>query len=1016
VPLQKALDAMVSDSKVTFTTITVPAWSANPNGYTYNPDYYYEFSPASGSPTEALIIYPGGCVDPGAYAPLAHDIAAAGYLVALVPIPEYLSIYGEDRAEAVISNHPAIEKWSISGHSFGGVGACWYVENKAGTYMNASKINGLILWASYPADNVYLNTYPIKAISIWGTNDGGMDITDINNSKDNLPPDTRFVALQGANHSQFGWYGESATDNDFVQPTDNPADITREEQTDLIVNYTLSFLDSLTPSVPAALETITAEDGSVWERVSEPGFGDKYNTGVVALCPFQGSLYAINRNDNSGFELWKTSGTGWERLTVPGFTDDNKYYGFSIPYGGTTALRFNLKQNVWCAMKEFNGYLYVTVSTGYQGSNLYGSIGFEIWRFDGVTWEPVIGNAAVSEKTGTITGISGCDDNDGDTTAQITDSAKNWTVDQWKGCVLRVHGAFDGTITGTVPGTPGIKMFKITENTSNTLTIQEDEVANKTQYTICAEHEAAADPGRATNVVPAIEVGSSYAIESGTQERGFGELWNKSVVDLAILNDELYLSIALSYENGARIWKTSDGTTWTPSSSYSFGLFHGYYPGYPPTDLTGFCLDEGLESRNGQPVCSSVTHLGKSSVTGVETLFTGGTGTSGCNGKGARAAFLNPNTNNWETIVDYFVDTDTDGTNENGFGDNGGSVGFTAANFQAWSWAEYDNHLFVGIARFVGGRVMYTKTGLTDIKANDAWVYSVGGDPSLPGGGYATAPDGFDGAGGAAGYGANGGANLFVHNNTLYAGTFVTNGFKVEGDPPIDGADIWKGTGPADNLTWTRVTGDGFGDPNVLQFEAFTTFSDAMYVAANNSADSDFPGDTPAGFTGAKIYRMASKYSISGTVTLNGSGLSGVTITLSGDSSDITTTDSSGNYIFSSVSNGTYEVTPSKSGYAFTPPNRAVTINGADVTGVDFVAKSKLCAAEMLLNNRKKARPDDSQSKLGVLRLFRDNVLNQSQEGKELTKLYYQHSPEIIRIMDENPALMGKTLLLFLIN
>jgi len=890
VPLQAAVDAMASDSQVTFATRTVPAWSANPKGYIYNPDYYYEFSPASGTPTEALIIYPGGCVDAGAYAPEAHDIAAAGYLVAIVPMPNYLAINGIDRADAVISNYPTIQKWSIAGHSFGGVNACWYVENKQGTYSNAYKINGLVLWASYPADTVYLNTYPIEAILIWGTNDGGMDATDVNNAKDNLPPDTRYVALQGANHSQCGWYGMNATDYNFVQPGDNPADITRQEQTDLIVKYTLSLMKSITPSVPAALETITAEDGSVWERVSEPGFGDQYNTGVVALCPFQGSLYAITRNDNTGFELWKTSGTGWEQIIVPGFTDDNNYYGFSIPYQGTTALQYNLKQNVWCSMKEFNGYLYVSVSTGYQGGNLFGSIGFEIWRFDGVTWEPAVGNAAVTEEKGTITGISGCDDNDGDTTAQITDSTKNWTVDQWKGSVLRVIGAFDGTTAGTVPGTPGIRKFTITGNTSNTLTIQESEVANTTLSTICAEHKTPADPGRSTNVVPAIWAGSSYAIEYGTQERGFGELWNKSVVDLAILNDELYLSIALSYENGARIWKTSDGTTWTPSSLYSFGLFHGYYPGcsnwsdviatyntyesgqaswsdvidcynqyaagYPPTDLTGFCLDTGLESRNGQPVCSSMTHLGKSSVTGVETLFTGGTGTSGCNGKGLRAAFLNPSNNSWETIADYFVDTDTDGTNENGFGDNGGDNGFPWANFQAWSWAEYDNHLFVGIVRFVGGRVMYTKTGLTDIKANDSWVYSVGGNSSLPGEGYSTAPDGFDGAGGGMGYGANGGANLFTYNNALYAGTIVTNGFYETGDPPINGADIWKGTGPATSLTWTRVTGNGFGDLNVLEFEAFTSFAGTMYVAANDSSDSDFPGDTPAGFTGAKIYRL----------------------------------------------------------------------------------------------------------------------------------------------------------------
>jgi hypothetical protein len=77
-------------------------------------------------------------------------------------------------------------------------------------------------------------------------------------------------------------------------------------------------------------------------------------------------------------------------------------------------------------------------------------------------------------------------------------------------------------------------------------------------------------------------------------------------------------------------------------------------------------------------------------------------------------------------------------------------------------------------------------------------------------------------------------------------------------------------------------------------------------------------------------------FSISGTVT--GDVLEGVTMTLSGDVSETTMTDSSGNYIFSRVSNGTYEVTPSKSGYFFTPTSRTVTVNGADVTGQNFTS------------------------------------------------------------------------------
>ena len=72
-------------------------------------------------------------------------------------------------------------------------------------------------------------------------------------------------------------------------------------------------------------------------------------------------------------------------------------------------------------------------------------------------------------------------------------------------------------------------------------------------------------------------------------------------------------------------------------------------------------------------------------------------------------------------------------------------------------------------------------------------------------------------------------------------------------------------------------------------------------------------------------------YTISGTV----SG-STATVTLSGTRSASTTTDASGNYSFASLPNGSYVVAPTRSGYTFTPSTRAVTINGANVTGVNF--------------------------------------------------------------------------------
>ncbi len=81
-------------------------------------------------------------------------------------------------------------------------------------------------------------------------------------------------------------------------------------------------------------------------------------------------------------------------------------------------------------------------------------------------------------------------------------------------------------------------------------------------------------------------------------------------------------------------------------------------------------------------------------------------------------------------------------------------------------------------------------------------------------------------------------------------------------------------------------------------------------------------------------------YGISGTVC--GDVQEGVKITLSGEGSTATTTESNGNYSFTYV-DGSYTITPSKSGYMFDPVRTDVTIVDADVTGVDFTATKLTC-------------------------------------------------------------------------
>jgi hypothetical protein len=75
-------------------------------------------------------------------------------------------------------------------------------------------------------------------------------------------------------------------------------------------------------------------------------------------------------------------------------------------------------------------------------------------------------------------------------------------------------------------------------------------------------------------------------------------------------------------------------------------------------------------------------------------------------------------------------------------------------------------------------------------------------------------------------------------------------------------------------------------------------------------------------------------YSISGTITTSaGAGIGGVTVS---NGTTSVTTNSSGAYTLPGLGNGTYTLTPSLSGYTFSPTSRSVTVNGANVTGQNF--------------------------------------------------------------------------------
>ena len=108
-----------------------------------------------------------------------------------------------------------------------------------------------------------------------------------------------------------------------------------------------------------------------------------------------------------------------------------------------------------------------------------------------------------------------------------------------------------------------------------------------------------------------------------------------------------------------------------------------------------------------------------------------------------------------------------------------------------------------------------------------------------------------------------------------------------------------------------------------------------------------YVADREGGLVILRFLGAGATYSISGRV-VDGSGnpISGVTV--SDNAGHTTTTGSDGRYTLSGLAAGTYTLTPSKSGYTFSPPSRAVTVP-PDATGVDFVGTTAKPAGALTL-------------------------------------------------------------------
>jgi len=190
----------------------------------------------------ALVFFPGALVDPVAYAPLGRAAATAGYPAFIVELPRRGAFGGaedpvlEQRLDGLLTAPSTPRYWVIAGHSRGAV-----VSSRIANERRPGFIGLVLIGSSHPRD-VDLSALPVLVTKIVGTRDGLASRAEVEANRAKLPTGTRWVWVEGGNHSQFGWYG--------FQPGDRRATIDATAQRATMIEAVMDVLRQAAATAP----------------------------------------------------------------------------------------------------------------------------------------------------------------------------------------------------------------------------------------------------------------------------------------------------------------------------------------------------------------------------------------------------------------------------------------------------------------------------------------------------------------------------------------------------------------------------------------------------------------------------------------------------------------------------------------------------------------------------------------------------------------------------------------------
>lgn len=188
---------------------------------------YFSPVPNKTNSMPTIIFYNGALIEEEAYSPLASELAKNGFPVYVIKTLFNFPLLAPD--DEIIDDLTEEDSIILMGHSLGGVQASYIAKELLDNKNSDSPdLSGLILLASYPADNTDLTNFNNPVLSITASEDDIINAEKYLNAKQLLPDETVYYTIQGGNHAGFGFYGAQRGDGD--------ATISHDEQLQEIVH------------------------------------------------------------------------------------------------------------------------------------------------------------------------------------------------------------------------------------------------------------------------------------------------------------------------------------------------------------------------------------------------------------------------------------------------------------------------------------------------------------------------------------------------------------------------------------------------------------------------------------------------------------------------------------------------------------------------------------------------------------------------------------------------------------